>query len=66
MVYPKKPEEASNQREKKAIGVKIEPTAGLKIHQAHQGFPSTSADDPLWDYRLATSFDGQGFLVFPA
>jgi hypothetical protein len=49
MVYPKKPEEASNQREKKAIRVKIEPTAGLKIHQARQGFPSTSADDPPWD-----------------
>jgi hypothetical protein len=66
MVYSKKPEEASNQREKKAFGVKIEPTAELKNHQGRQGFPNTSSDDPLWDYRFATSFDGQGFLVFPA
>jgi hypothetical protein len=66
MVYSKKPEEASNQREKKAIGVKIGPTAGVKNHQARQGFPSTNADDPLWDYRFATSFDGQGLQVFPA
>jgi hypothetical protein len=66
MVYSKKPEEASNQREKKAIGVKIGPIAGVKNHQGHPCFPSTNADDPLRDYRFATSFDGQGLQVFPS
>jgi hypothetical protein len=47
MVYSKKPEEASNQREKKSIGVKIGPIAGVKNHQGHPCFLSTNADDPL-------------------